>query len=79
MTPERCVSLDRPRVVCSKSASGLEPLREEREEQEEAGGARAQGWFSLERLLQGSRRGSRGDLGAESELGMGEGGGDKST
>lgn len=60
--PQRCVSLDRPRVVCSKSASGLEPLREEREEQEEAGGARAGGWLSLERLAQGSPRGTRGDL-----------------
>lgn len=67
--PERCISLDGPECsqdsgqVCSESASGLEPLGKEREEQEEAGGAGAKGWLSLTRTElrrgEGSQRGPR--------------------
>lgn len=59
-------------LKCSESASGLERLEKAREEQEEAGGARAEGRLSLEKLTPGrggdSPRGARPDLGGKSEF-----------
>lgn len=46
-------------LVCRESTPAWEPLRKKREEQEEAGGARTEGWLRLERLAPGCQEGSR--------------------